>query len=330
MRWWWFGPAVQKQELEREMRTMREGGIGGVEVQPVYPLALDDADRGIRNLPYLSDEFMESLRFASKTAKDLGLRFDLTLGSGWPYGGPTVPVNEAAGYLRTVKINVESSQTVQLPDITSGEQFVAAFVRRASSPPGAWTEVTDIHEQLMSLPIAAEGKREVLVFIASRTGMMVKRAAVGADGFVVDHYDRNAVEHYLHNVGDRLMQALKNSPPYAIFCDSLEVYNSDWSSDFLDQFAKRRGYDLRPHLPALIEDVDSKSAEIRHDWGQTLTELFNERFASTVHDWANKKQTKLRMQAYGIPPAELSSSALVDLPEGEGAAWKELAATKWA
>src|SRR6478672_4096528 len=41
MRWWWFGPAVTKAELEREMRLMKEGGIGGFEVQPVYPLALD-------------------------------------------------------------------------------------------------------------------------------------------------------------------------------------------------------------------------------------------------------------------------------------------------
>ena len=45
MRWWWFGAAVEKPELEREMRTMKEGGIGGVEVQPVYPLTLDDPPR---------------------------------------------------------------------------------------------------------------------------------------------------------------------------------------------------------------------------------------------------------------------------------------------
>ena len=34
MRWWWFGPAVTKSELEREMRLMKEGGVGGFEVQP--------------------------------------------------------------------------------------------------------------------------------------------------------------------------------------------------------------------------------------------------------------------------------------------------------
>ena len=26
MRWWWFGPAVTKPELEREMKIMKEGG----------------------------------------------------------------------------------------------------------------------------------------------------------------------------------------------------------------------------------------------------------------------------------------------------------------
>lgn len=36
MRWWWFGPAVTKAQLEREMRLMKEGGVGGFEVQPVY------------------------------------------------------------------------------------------------------------------------------------------------------------------------------------------------------------------------------------------------------------------------------------------------------
>ena len=44
MRWWWFGPTVEKAQLEREMRLMKEGGIGGFEVQPVYPLVLEELE----------------------------------------------------------------------------------------------------------------------------------------------------------------------------------------------------------------------------------------------------------------------------------------------
>jgi len=42
VRWWWFGPSVTKPELERELRSMKDAGIGGVEVQATYPLELDD------------------------------------------------------------------------------------------------------------------------------------------------------------------------------------------------------------------------------------------------------------------------------------------------
>jgi hypothetical protein len=36
MRWWWFGSSVQS-ELGREMRLMKEGGIGGLKSR-LYPL----------------------------------------------------------------------------------------------------------------------------------------------------------------------------------------------------------------------------------------------------------------------------------------------------
>src|ERR1700686_5094878 len=79
MRWWWFGPAVTKPELEREMRAMKDGGIGGFEVQPVYPLALDDSNIPFKNLTYMSDEFLDMVRFTSEKSRELGLRMDMTL-----------------------------------------------------------------------------------------------------------------------------------------------------------------------------------------------------------------------------------------------------------
>src|SRR3712207_2631647 len=82
MRWWWFGPAVTKAEITRELRAMKEAGIGGIEIQPVYPVTLDDTETGIKTLPFLSDEFIDALRHANDEARALGLRVDLTLGSG--------------------------------------------------------------------------------------------------------------------------------------------------------------------------------------------------------------------------------------------------------
>src|SRR5262249_7441918 len=156
------------------------------------------------------------------------------------------------------------------------------------------------------------------------TGMQVKRPAVGAEGFVLDHLDRAATDNYLKQVGDRLLQAFDNQPPHAIFCDSLEVYNSDWASDFLAEFQQRRGYDLKPHLPALVNDLGPKTAAIRRDWGKTLTELLNERFLAAMREWSRQHHTRFRIQDYGVPAAALSSNAYADLSEGEGPQWKSL------
>jgi hypothetical protein len=180
----------------------------------------------------------------------------------------------------------------------------------------------------------SQDESAAIFFIASRTGMTVKRAAIGAEGFVLDHYDRTAIETHLHAVGDRLMNAFGDQPPYAVFSDSLEDDGSNWTADMMEQFRARRGYDLTPYLPALIGDVGPLTAAIRHDWGRTLTELANERFLAPLHDWAHRHHTLFRSQTYGYPPVTLSSNRYADLPEGEGKAsltmWREFSDVRWA
>jgi hypothetical protein len=286
VRWWWFGPAVSNPEIEREMRLMKDGGIGGFEVQPVYPLELDG------NLRYLSGEFLDALRFTGAKARELGLRYDLTLGSGWPFGGPHIPLSLAAPRLRIVRGTA--------PEPGEGEQLVASFPDRS------------------------------LYFVSSHTGMKVKRAAVGAEGLVLNTYDRAAIDAHLHAVGDRLAQSFGANPPHAVFSDSLEVEHSDWTGDFLAEFRQRRGYDLTPYLPALAGDIGEKTMAVRHDWGRTLTELADENYLRPLTEWAHRHGTLFRSQNYGTPPVNLSSNALVDLPEGEGSQWRRFSATRWA
>ncbi|HET6976416.1 MAG TPA: glycosyl hydrolase [Pyrinomonadaceae bacterium] len=334
MRWWWFGPAVENAQLEREMRLMKEGGIGGFEVQPVYPLSLDDAEKGIKTFPFLSPEFLNSLRFTADKAKELGLRFDLTLGSGWPFGGPSVSIEHAAARLRYERVKIEpNSKYVKVPPIGAGEKLIAVFLVHGdgkSFAADSVKELTSTRDGVVKLSENAEDGNEVLFYISSRTGMQVKRPAVGGEGFVLDHLNRAATDAYLKNVGDRLMSAFGANKPYAIFCDSLEVYNADWSSDFLEEFQRRRGYDLKPLLPFLVNDFGYRTKALRRDWGKTLTELLNERFLAPMQEWSKRHGVLFRIQDYGVPSAALSSNAFADISEGEGAQWKVVRAARWA
>jgi len=187
MRWWWFGPAVTTTGLEREMRLMKAGGIGGFEVQPVYPLALDDPARGIRNLTHLSEEFLEALRFTAAKARELGLRFDLTLGSGWPYGGPSVPVTEAAGRLRWERVPVTASSRIPLPGLAGGDKLITAFGVRArgqGAPVEVLGELADIRDGAVWIPAGGDRAAGVWCFISSRTRQLVKRPAPRATWWI--------------------------------------------------------------------------------------------------------------------------------------------------
>ena len=84
-RWWWFGGAITPEEITRELTLMREAGIGGVELQPVYPLEVDDPHRGIRNTRYFSEEFNELLRHTVRET----VGWDCSSISRWAAAGPT-------------------------------------------------------------------------------------------------------------------------------------------------------------------------------------------------------------------------------------------------
>ena len=335
-RWWWFGGAVTPEELTRELTFMKEAGLRGAEIQPVYPVAADDPERGIRNLHYFGEGFRAALRHAVGEARRLGLQLDFTLGSGWPYGGPFIPTPLAARRLRLLSQDAAGPTDVvwDLTPQLSGDDRIVAVVA-APLLPSAELDL-DRSRVLPDQPKdeIAQGVRRgsvvrtrvdgglwrIMVFLDSPTGQMVKRPTVGMEGPVLDHHSREAMELFLRAAGDRVMDALGSDggPPFhSVFCDSLEVYGADWTADFLDEFRRRRGYDLGPRLPALWHDAGAPTPHVRHDVHLTLSELSLERFFAPLVAWAERRGMKARIQAHGAPADVMRAYGLAHIPEGE-------------
>lgn len=327
MRWWWFGPAVVKPELAAELETMQKAGIGGVEIQPVYPMLLDDEAKGIKNLRYLSPEFLDAVSFANQKAHELGLRVDITLGSGWPFGGPSTPLAQAATRLKVEYAPVEN-QAVSRPHLMEGDSLIAAFLA-----PGSKSSFDALHavrfDPAGPLPAGA-GERIALYFIQTHTLQMVKRAAYGAEGFVLDHMSRQAVDTHLAEVAEPLVKAFGDQAPYSVFSDSLEVYGSDWTPTMAEEFQKRRGYDLVARLPELLAGNTPDAAALRHDWGVTMSDLVRDNYLAPVTQFAAAHNTKFRSQTYGVPAVILADEIVPTLPEGEGPQWRAFSFTRWA
>jgi hypothetical protein len=330
VRWWWFGAAVEKPEILHELQQMKADGIGGAELAFVYPEVLDDPAKGLKNLPFLSPAMLDAVHYAQAQGRLLGLRIDVTLCSGWPYGGPATTLAEAATRLRTAEVSIPANiTTITPPTLEEGESFIAASI--VSGEPKQWDASTAKPIPTTGGPITAvPAPRTALFFISSHTKQQVKRAAVGAEGYVLDPFSQQAVATHLKAVGEPLVKAFGDTPPYAIFSDSLEAYGADWTPALPAEFLKRRGYDLIPHLPELVAGGTPAADKVRHDWGQTLTELVNQNYLTQINNWAIAHHTKFRSQTYGEPAVTSSSQRLAALPEGEGPQWRAFSTLRWA
>ncbi|WP_080239785.1 glycosyl hydrolase [Spirosoma rigui] len=90
--WWWMGSAVTEVELTRQLEQLAHAGLGGVHIIPIYGV------KGYENqsIPFLSKRWLAVFAHTVREANRLGLGVDVTNGTGWPFGGPTVTPDMAA------------------------------------------------------------------------------------------------------------------------------------------------------------------------------------------------------------------------------------------
>ena len=91
-RWWWLGSDVDKAGLTFNLESLARAGIGGVEITPIYGVQ----GRQDHYMDYLSPQWMEMFQFTQLEAQRLGMVVDMNNGTGWPFGGPGVSLEDAA------------------------------------------------------------------------------------------------------------------------------------------------------------------------------------------------------------------------------------------
>lgn len=334
-RWWWFGGASTPEEITRELEMMRDAGLRGVELQPVYPLAIDNAKLGIRNTRYFSPEWFGLLRHTLRETKRLGMQFDFTLGSGWPYGGPYVPPPLAAQKIGVLILDAAGPGEFswELYPYLAGVGRVFAMIAAPMLASGE----TDLTRARVILPGGEErpasgerggqlrwkapaGAWRIFVFTESPTHQLVKRPTIGMEGYVIDHFDPRALDLHLNALGDRTLRELAPlaSPPFtSVFSDSLEVFGADWTPRFMREFQERRGYDLTPYLPALWQESGPLTPHVRYDYHLTLSDLILNHYFARLGEWARQHGVTARIQAHGAIGDVMKGYALADIPEGE-------------
>ena len=314
-RWWWLGSAVDKKNLQWTLSQYAGHGIGAVEITPIYGVLGNDE----KNIPFLSDKWMEMLRYVQNQARLQGMEVDMSTGTGWPFGGPWVPLEESACKVLFVDTvftgkKVEGLQ-LQVPERDRKNSKLQKVMVYGSAGAIDVTPFVNDGQLTWQAPKGTKKKDNwhvMAVFI--RYGVMkVKRAAPGGEGLVIDHFDRKAVANYLSHI-EEAFERTQTPYPHTFFNDSYEVSEATWTPTLFEEFEKRRGYKLEDCLPELRAGNDRVVSDYRETLGDLLLENFTEQWTA----WAHQHGAITRNQAHGSPANLIDCYAAVDIPEIEG------------
>jgi hypothetical protein len=310
--WWWMGSAVDKRNIEYNLRKYKEAGLGGLHIVPIYGVRGEEG----KFIDYLSEEWIEMLSYTKRKADELGLGLDMTLGTGWCFGGRGVDVKTGSMLSSIERLIIPGGQITR--DLTITEQNFEMNKIQSALSIGKDGQRIDISafisdDQILSWDCPYDSV-EVYILRIFGPVFKVKRPAPGGEGFMLDPFSVNAVNNYTARFDSAFNDSLNNYVR-SIYHDSYE-YKADWTHDLFDTFEVKRGYDLRNYLPELLGVQSENAHRIIADYRQTMAEL-HESYIKRTKEWADTNGVLFRNQGHGSPANWLDVYALADIPETE-------------
>lgn len=305
--WWWLGSAVDRENLTRELTRYRDAGWGGVHIVPIYGAKGWEA----KSIEYLSPRWMEMMGHAAGEAQRLGMDVDMTTGTGWCFGGPNVPPEQASAQVEAKNYSVAAGEALTVKLDREQIQAVAAF-----SPDGQCVELTDkLGDDGRLGWTPGEGTWQVWT-VSQKPTSKVKRAAPGGEGYMLNPLHAEAIRHWLGRFTDAF-GGYGGPKPRAQYHDSFE-YRVDWAPDLFAQFEKRRGYRLQRELPSLLgKDGSDRAARLKCDYRETVSDMMIEESMPLWFQWCRERGFLTRNQAHGSTGNILDLYAMADIPETE-------------
>lgn len=355
---WWLAEAFHTDKtLKLDIDIIYNSGFGAVEF-----LAMDEDGADSSRYGWGSEEWVHDSHLVIEEATRRGMGASFTSGTNWATANlvTILPDDKAASKelnftFETLAAGQSRTGPLSRVEITQPgvhEQILIAVVagRRVSrTHMGAMLDekslvvLTDrVVDGCLDWIAPSDGIYELMVFWMHGTGQTAEPAqGIAYTVNYVDRYGVDALTKYWDDVvlTPELKRLITENGRVQMYMDSLELktYGKGgqfWGYTLLDEFKKRRGYDLTPYLPYVVrpydrmmigmhhhiyEPLDPVFAEkMRNDLCQVQTELYIDNMLEPFRQWLHKNGMTLRAEiSYGMPYDISLPGKYVDGIEGE-------------
>ncbi len=303
--WGWRG-MVTREVIARDLDHVQAMNLHAVWIEP---------NRGGTG-PYLSPEYFETVKIAVEEAKKRNMKLWFDDDGGYPSGFAGGKFTTEQPALRMKALGT----TEQIP-VTAGQNFsqkisettICALAYNRDS--GAWQTLTPVNGQL-NWTVPAGNWTVVLPQWSYRSGPT--RSANNSSGAkdtehsLMDYLDPAADTLFRQWTFDQYKKAVGGD-----FGTTLLGFRGDepafgfnpWSLDLPAEFQKRKGYDIRPYLPAIAAiqigrtgrggQAQPANLDAAHrafaDYCDVWSDLFGQNFFSDCAKWCADNNLQLQM-----------------------------------
>lgn len=360
-RWWWPDRLVRPDEIRREIDQIADAGFGGAEIAAVHHSVTDAAVLDTAHHGWGSASWVTGVEAALTQAARRGITVDLTIGPSWPAAVPGITpdsdaaVKELAYGSVTLTAGTSYSGTVPAPVHTAApgvtrQDLLLVHAARLNTANSTRKEtgldldsVTDLSDAVtagtLTWTAPDDGTWVILSYWVRGSGQTPEGGPHTAPAaYVVDHFSaagtRAVTDFWEGSVLTSAVRRLLKVSGGALFEDSIELETEglQWTPALPDAFLVHTGRSLLPLLPAVVLDHGSQvyafeagvTRQIRHDFWETVSGLFNRHHVTALRTWAHSLGLRLRSQPYGLQTDAIASAAILDIPEGESLGFKNL------
>ena len=264
---WVWHDKVSESMIDRDFAEFKDKGFGGAFIHPRYGLVTE----------YLSEEWFDRVKYTVAKAKELGLY-------AWIYDENSFPSGFAGGVV-----------PAEMPE--SWNQGQGYTMHAVSEIP---ENIADYALVLSGAPPCSDLTGEIkpgdagLFYLFKKE--FYRKSKWHAGHSYVDLLVPGVTEKFLDvtmNGYERVAGSEFGKTVPGVFTDEPNIAppvrgSMRWTPSLFAEFEKRRGYDLKVHLPSVFEPI-GEWKRVRHDLYETLLELFIERWAVPAYEYTEEK-----------------------------------------